>query len=248
MNIKIPSYNEQHKIGQLFEKIDNLITLHQSKYDKLVNVKKALLEKMFPKDGKNVPEIRFKGFTDTWEQRKLGEIANVYDGTHQTPNYKNEGIMFLSVENIKNLQSEKYISKKDFYRDFKIYPEKNDILMTRIGDIGTTNIVRDDIPKAYYVSLALLKPQKINCEYLNIAIQSEYVQKGLMQRSLLTAIPMKINKEQIGQVDVLYPINNVEQEKIGTIFKAIDNLITLHQHKLEKLKNMKKSLLNKMFI
>ena len=239
---------EQEKIGTIFKAIDNLITLHQSKYDKLVNVKKALLEKMFPKDGKNVPEIRFKGFTDTWEQRKLGEIANVYDGTHQTPNYKNEGIMFLSVENIKNLQSEKYISKKDFYRDFKIYPEKNDILMTRIGDIGTTNIVRDDIPKAYYVSLALLKPQKINCEYLNIAIQSEYVQKGLMQRSLLTAIPMKINKEQIGQVDVLYPINNVEQEKIGTIFKAIDNLITLHQHKLEKLKNMKKSLLNKMFI
>ena len=239
---------EQKSIANYLTNIDNLITLHQSKYDKLVNVKKALLEKMFPKDGKNVPEIRFKGFTDTWEQRKLGEIANVYDGTHQTPNYKNEGIMFLSVENIKNLQSEKYISKKDFYRDFKIYPEKNDILMTRIGDIGTTNIVRDDIPKAYYVSLALLKPQKINCEYLNIAIQSEYVQKGLMQRSLLTAIPMKINKEQIGQVDVLYPINNVEQEKIGTIFKAIDNLITLHQHKLEKLKNMKKSLLNKMFI
>ena len=225
----IPKKDEQIKISETFEKIDNLITLHQSKYDKLVNVKKALLEKMFPKDGKNVPEIRFKGFTDTWEQRKLGEIANVYDGTHQTPNYKNEGIMFLSVENIKNLQSEKYISKEDFYRDFKIYPEKNDILMTRIGDIGTTNIVRDDIPKAYYVSLALLKPQKINCEYLNIAIQSEYVQKGLMQRSLLTAIPMKINKEQIGQVDVLYPINNVEQEKIGTIFKAIDNLITLHQ-------------------
>ena len=193
------------------------------------------------------PKIRFKGFTDTWEQRKLGEIANVYDGTHQTPNYKNEGIMFLSVENIKNLQSEKYISKKDFYRDFKIYPEKNDILMTRIGDIGTTNIVRDDIPKAYYVSLALLKPQKINCEYLNIAIQSEYVQKGLMQRSLLTAIPMKINKEQIGQVDVLYPINNVEQEKIGTIFKAIDNLITLHQSKYDKLVNVKKALLEKMF-
>ena len=155
--------------------------------------------------------------------------------------------MFLSVENIKNLQSEKYISKEDFYRDFKIYPEKNDILMTRIGDIGTTNIVRDDIPKAYYVSLALLKPQKINCEYLNIAIQSAYVQKGLMQRSLLTAIPMKINKEQIGQVDVLYPINNVEQEKIGTIFKAIDNLITLHQSKYDKLVNVKKALLEKMF-
>ena len=194
------------------------------------------------------PKIRFKGFTEAWEQRKLKEIANIYDGTHQTPNYKVSGIMFLSVENIKDLKSDKYISVEDFKKNFKIYPQKNNILMTRIGDIGTPNIVKDNLPKAYYVSLALIKPLGIKSSFLNVAIQSNYIQNGLKERSLLTAIPMKINKDQIGQVEVLYPKNNNEQSKIGQIFENIDNLITLHQRKLEKLKNIKKSLLEKMFV
>ena len=248
MDFKIPNNVEQQKIGKLFETIDNLITLHQRKCDKLVNIKKSLLEKMFPKNGNNVPEIRFKGFTEAWEQRKLNEISNIYDGTHQTPNYQNNGVMFLSVENIKTLESEKYISEEDFKNNFRIYPQKNDILMTRIGDIGTTNIVKDNAPKAYYVSLALIKAYSINPKYLNIAISSEFVQQGLKTRALLTAIPMKINKDQIGLVDVKYPIDNKEQEKIGQLFKDIDNLITLHQKKLNKLKNIKKSLLEKMFV
>ena len=248
IDVAFPKKEEQEKISQFFYKIDNLITLHQRKYDKLVNVKKSLLEKMFPKNDSNIPEIRFKGFTEAWEQRKLFEMSNVFDGTHQTPDYKDKGVMFLSVENIKTLQSEKYISKEDFVKNFKNYPEKNDILMTRIGDIGTPNIVKDNTPKAYYVSLALIKPTKINSSYLNIAIQSNFVQKGIKQRSLLTAIPMKINKDQIGQVEIQYPTDSKEQEKIGGLFKNIDNLITLHQRKLEKLKNIKKSLLEKMFI
>ena len=155
--------------------------------------------------------------------------------------------MFLSVENIKTLESEKYISEEDFKNNFRIYPQKNDILMTRIGDIGTTNIVKDNAPKAYYVSLALIKAYSINPKYLNIAISSEFVQQGLKTRALLTAIPMKINKDQIGLVDVKYPIDNKEQEKIGQLFKDIDNLITLHQRKCDKLVNIKKSLLEKMF-
>lgn len=194
------------------------------------------------------PKIRFKGFTDVWEQRKLKEISNVYDGTHQTPNYTNNGVMFLSVENIKNLTSEKYISNEDFKNNFKIYPQKNDILMTRIGDIGTTNIVKDNSPKAYYVSLALIRPINIDSEFLNISISSDFVQWGLRNRSLLTAIPMKINKDQIGEVDIKFPINSKEQQNIGSIFKNIDNLITLHQRKHEKLINIKQSLLNDMFI
>ncbi len=244
----IPNIEEQIKLGHMFKQLDNLITLHQRKCDKLVNIKKSLLEKMFPKNGNNVPEIRFKGFTEAWEQRKLNEISNIYDGTHQTPNYQNNGVMFLSVENIKTLESEKYISEEDFKNNFRIYPQKNDILMTRIGDIGTTNIVKDNAPKAYYVSLALIKAYSINPKYLNIAISSEFVQQGLKTRALLTAIPMKINKDQIGLVDVKYPIDNKEQEKIGQLFKDIDNLITLHQKKLNKLKNIKKSLLEKMFV
>ena len=196
---------------------------------------------------KLTPKLRFKGFTEDWEQRKLKELCNIFDGTHQTPNYKENGIMFLSVENIKDLKSEKFISYEDFKSNFKIYPEKNDILMTRIGDIGTTNIVKENTLKAYYVSLALLKCKNINPYYLNTAIKSEYVQNGLKLRSLLTAIPMKINKDQIGEVDINYPIDSKEQSNIGKLFEQVDNLITLHQRKYDKLVKIKSSLLEKMF-
>ena len=177
----------------------------------------------------------------------MSELCNIYDGTHQTPNYKDSGIMFLSVENIKDLSSNKYISYEDFKKNFKVYPEKNDILMTRIGDIGTTNIVKENSLKAYYVSLALLKCRSINPYYLNFAIKSDYVQNGLKLRSLLTAIPMKINKDQIGKVDINYPIDPEEQSNIGKLFDNLDNLITLHQRKCDTLVNVKKSLLEKMF-
>ena len=195
---------------------------------------------------KMIPVLRFKGFTDSWEQRKLGEVVDIYDGVHQTPDYKDSGIMFLSVENISTLKSEKYISEDDFKKYYKIYPQKNDILMTRIGDIGTPNVVEDNIPKAFYVSLALLKHKKTDPYFLSNAIQSGFVKKGLLERSLITAIPMKINKDEIGKVDVLYP-KNEEQTKIGAFFSKLDNLITLHQRKYEKLLTMKKSCLEKMF-
>lgn len=193
------------------------------------------------------PKIRFKGFTEDWKQLKLKELCNIFDGTHQTPNYKDNGIMFLSVENIKDLKSEKFISYDDFKNNFKIYPEKNDILMTRIGDIGTTNIVRENTLKAYYVSLALLKCRNINPYYLNSAIKSDSVQNGLKLRSLLTATPMKINKDQIGEVDINYPVDYKEQTNIGNMFDNLDSIITLHQCKYNKLVELKKSLLEKMF-
>lgn len=242
------SVQEQTSISNLLTDLDNLITLHQRKCDKLVELKKSLLEKMFPQNNSVIPEIRFKGFTNDWEQRKLKELCNIYDGTHQTPNYKDSGIMFLSVENIKNLKSNKYISYDDFKRNFKVYPEKNDILMTRIGDIGTTNIVKENSLKAYYVSLALLKCKSINPYYLNFAMNSNFVQNGLKLRSLLTAIPMKINKDQIGETDIIYPVDFKEQSKIGKVFDNIDNLITLHQCKYDKLNKIRQSLLNDMFI
>ena len=235
MEIKIPQIKEQVKIADLFTNLDNLITLHQRKFNDII-VYKLSTKFLFLKLAKNV-----------WEQRKLSELCNIYDGTHQTPNYKDSGIMFLSVENIKDLSSNKYISYKDFKKNFKVYPEKNDILMTRIGDIGTTNIVKENSLKAYYVSLALLKCKSINPYYLNFAIKSDYVQKGLKLRSLLTAIPMKINKDQIGEVDINYPIDSEEQSNIGKLFDNLDNLITLHQRKCDNLINVKKSLLEKMF-
>ena len=246
--VTVPGSREQKGIGQFFAKLDNLITLHQRKYDKLCVLKKSMLDKMFPKGGSLYPEIRFAGFTDPWEQRKLGDIVGIYDGVHQTPNYQNSGVMFLSVENIATLKSSKFISEEDFKRDYKVFPQENDILMTRIGDVGTTNVVTDNGLKAYYVSLALLKYKSTDPYFLSNAIQSDYVQKGLANRTLKTAIPMKINKDEIGKVSVMLPVSATEQQQIGTYFRNLDNLITLHQRKLELLRNIKKSMLDKMFV
>ena len=246
--IAVPSLEEQRQIGAFFDRLDSLITLHQRKYDKLCVLKKSMLDKMFPKGGSLYPEIRFAGFTDPWEQRKLGDIVGIYDGVHQTPNYQNSGVMFLSVENIATLKSSKFISEEDFKRDYKVFPQENDILMTRIGDVGTTNVVTDNGLKAFYVSLALLKYKSTDPYFLSNAIQSDYVQKGLANRTLKTAIPMKINKDEIGKVSVMLPVSATEQQQIGTYFRNLDNLITLHQRKLELLRNIKKSMLDKMFV
>ena len=243
-----PEYDEQVAISTFFEELDNLITLHQRKYEKLQNVKKSMLEKMFPKNGSKFPEIRFKGFTDAWEQRKLSEVVNIYDGVHQTPDYKDNGIMFLSVENISTLKSDKYISEEAFQRDYKVYPQKGDVLMTRIGDVGTPNVVETTEKIAFYVSLALLKPTKVNSYLLCDAIQSPFFKKGLKDRTLVTAVPQKINKDEIGKVDIILPISPNEQHLIGMFFKQLNNLITLHQRELEKLQNIKKSMLEKMFV
>ena len=196
---------------------------------------------------RKIPKIRFKGFHDDWEQRKLEDVVSVYDGVHQTPDYKESGIMFLSVENIASLRSAKYISEEAFKRDYKIYPQKGDILMTRIGDVGTPNVVETSEKVAFYVSLALLKPNCIDSYFLCNVIQSPLFQKGLKDRTLVTAIPKKINKDEIGKVDLILPASKEEQTDIGEYFKNLDRLITLHQRKLEKLKIIKKSMLENCF-
>lgn len=194
------------------------------------------------------PSIRFKEYTEAWEQRKLGELVGVYDGVHQTPEYQDEGIMFLSVENISTLQSEKYISKEAFERDYKVYPEKGDILMTRIGDVGTTNVVETSEKLAFYVSLALLKPNGIDPYFLSNAMKNYEFQKGLRERTLVTAIPQKINKDEIGKVPIFITVNIDEQAKIGSYFRHLDHLITLHQRKYEELLKIKEFMLKKMFV
>ena len=249
MPISMPQdIEEQQKIGSYFSSLDNLITLHQRKCDETKQLKKFMLQKMFPKNGEKNPEIRFEGFTDDWEQRKLGEVVGIYDGVHQTPQYQDSGIMFLSVENITTLKSEKYISEEAFERDYKVYPEKGDILMTRIGDVGTTNVVQTKEKVAFYVSLALLKPKEINSYFLSNAMKTSVFQKGLRERTLVTAIPQKINKDEIGRVNVFITNNAEEQKKIGDYFTALDHLITLHQRKCEKLKELKKFMLQNMFV
>ncbi|OCF94842.1 restriction endonuclease subunit S [Gilliamella apicola] len=199
------------------------------------------------KTKKLVPKRRFRVFINDneWKKNFLHEISEVYDGTHQTPNYTKTGIMFLSVENIKTLHSEKFISKEAYKKDFKIKPERNDILMTRIGDIGTANIIKYDIPIAYYVSLALIKA-KLNAYFLKANITSPYIQAELWKRTLHIAFPKKINKSEIENVLVKYP-DKKEQIQIGEFFKKLDILIQTQQKKLEKTKILKSAYLAEMF-
>ena len=248
MKVRVPSYDEQKEIAAYFENLDHLITLHQRKCEQTKTLKKYMLQKMFPQEGQKVPEIRFEGFTGDWEQRKLGELVGIYDGVHQTPDYQDSGIMFLSVENIATLKSEKYISEEAFERDYKVYPEKGDILMTRIGDVGTTNVVETAEKVAFYVSLALLKPNGIDSYFLSNAMKTNAFQKGLRERTLVTAIPQKINKDEIGKIDIFITNNDEEQKKIGAYFSNLDHLITLHQREYEKLQELKKFMLQNMFV
>lgn len=164
----------------------------------------------------------------SWEQCKLSEVANIYDGTHQTPKYQNEGVMFLSVENIKTLRSNKFISSEAFKSDFKIRPQRGDVLMTRIGDIGTANVVETDEKLAYYVSLALFKPKKLNSYFLQSSLHTPNVQDQIWKRTLHIAFPKKINKNEIGEVPINVP-EMEEQTKIGEVFQCLEQAITLQQ-------------------
>ena len=191
-------------------------------------------------------KIRFKGFTEAWEQRKLNEIASIYDGTHQTPRYTSNGIPFLSVENITTLQSSKFISEKDFLRDFPVYPQKGDVLLTRIGDVGTANVYERNQKVAFYVSLALLKLRETDPYFVNASFRSNSTRKEVWKRTLHIAFPKKINKNEIGKVNIQIP-SLAEQRKIGIFFYSLDRLITLHQRKLNKNKKIRTTFLQKMF-
>ncbi len=177
----------------------------------------------------------------------MNEVSDIYDGTHQTPKYQDNGVMFLSVENIKTLTSNKFISREAFEDEFKIRPQRGDVLMTRIGDIGTANVVETDEDLAYYVSLALFKSEELNPYFLQASIYSPFVQDQIWKRTLHIAFPKKINKNEIGQVPINVP-TLAEQTKIGSFFKQLDNTITLHQRKCDELKEIKKTLLKNLFI
>ena len=174
-------------------------------------------------------------------------MAAVYDGVHQTPDYQDEGVMFLSVENIATLTSQKFISREAFAKNYPVYPKHGDVLMTRIGDIGTSNVVETDDKLAFYVSLALLKPFDVDSYYLDKSLQSPSAKEELYRRTLHIAFPKKINKNQIAEVMLPIPRSRQEQEQIGALFRDLDSLITLHQRKYDKLCVLKKSMLDKMF-
>ena len=197
-----------------------------------------------------VPQIRFKGFSGEWEDKILDKISSsIFDGTHQTPTYTDSGIPFFSVENLISKSKNKYISNKDYIEATqKNKPEKNDILITRIGNIGFSKVVIWDYDFSIYVTLAVVKQSKMfNSFYLNYYIQSSKYQAELVRKSLLSAVPCKINMNELRSTNIFLPKSITEQTKIGNYFQNLDKLIEQKEKRQQKLKQFKKAMLDKMF-
>ena len=255
IQIPYPKIEEQQAIGNYFKSLDNLITLHQRKCETLQKLKKSMLQKMFPKNGSLYPEIRFAGFTDAWEQRELGEVANnfeyglnasakEFDGKNKyirITDIDDESRMFLS-DDITSPDTDLTLTDK-----YKL--EAGDILFARTGaSVGKTYLYREKDGLVYYAGFLIRA--KINSEN-----DADFVFQNTLTDSYNSFI--RITSQRSGQPGVnaqeyqdftFYLPSLREQQQIGTYFRNLDNLITLHQRKLETLKKMKKSMLQKMFI
>ena len=243
MLLYMPSTVEQQQIGDFFAKLDSLITLHQRKYDKLVIFKKSMLEKMFPKDGESVPEIRFAGFTDPWEQRKLGEIVSI--GAGAPPSAFSAGnFLYVKVDDLNESSHFQFDSAQRVDANTAVKPiRKGSIIFAKRGAAILGNKVRV-LGKTAYIdtNMMALEPRGVDADFLWLFIN----QTGLYRIADTSTIP-QINNKHIEPYPVDIP-NMAEQQAIGTFFSRLDDLITLHQRKLELLRNIKKSLLDKMFV
>jgi len=248
MPIKFPcTLPEQTQIGTYFQNLDSLITLHQRKYNKLLTVKKAMLEKMFPKEDADVPEIRFKGFEGKWEKKKLGEISDSYSGgTPSVANrdYYNGKIPFIRSGEINSNSTGLSLSEYGLKNSSAKIVDIGDILYALYG-ATSGEVGRAQLTGAINQAILSIRPHSnYDSEFIMHWLRKQkqniictYLQGG--QGNLSGAIVKDL---------VLYVPTIEEQNKIGTFFQNLDTLITQHQKELEKLKNLKKACLEKMFV
>ena len=239
--MRFPSRDEQIKIAEFFRHLDNLITLHQRKFEKLTNVKKSMLEKMFPQNGSSYPEIRFKGFTDPWEQRKFEEIAvrsSVICSDDTLPRVEYEDIVSGTGRLNKDIYA-KQSSKSGiaFHQGDVLYGKLRPYLQNWLLPTFDGLAVGD-----FWV----LQPQNADSSFLYRLIQSRQFDE-VANQSTGTKMP-RADWKLVSKTVFSIPSNISEQAAIGTYFTALDSLITLHQRELEKLQNIKKSMLEKMFV
>ena len=264
--LMLPELFEQEKIAKLLEALDTLITLHQRKYEKLVNIKKSMLDKMFPQNGASVPEIRFKSFTDPWEQRKLDEAfdftvpnntlsraeLNQESGSVRNVHYGDVLIKYGSVLDAQNDELPFITGRsKDDFKGALL--QNGDIIIADTAEDETTgkvceivNIQDKDVVAGLHTMVC--RPKNKTAEgYFGYYMNSSSYHHQLLP--LMQGIKvLSLSKTNVQKTTVKYPKDKAEQQKIADCLRRIDTLITLHQRKLEKLQNIKKSCLEKMFV
>ena len=258
MRILMPSVEEQEKIGGYFVNLDHLITLHQRKYDETKTLKKYMLQKMFPQNGEKVPEIRFDGFTEDWEQRKVSEIAieKLSNGIMNNQVNDETGLRHINVINM--YDSDKIHPEKLTFSGYdedavkKCNVELGDIFLTRSSlkpeGIAEANVLLDSGRFVYDDHLIRLKVDKENYDpfFVKLNLSERTFKRQFIVRAKTTAFTT-IGQEDIAECSGLFP-KREEQEKIGIYFSNLDHLITLHQRKCNELKEIKKYMLQNMFV
>ena len=253
MKVRVPSYDEQKEIAAYFENLDYLITLHQRKCDETKRLKKYMLQKMFPQNGEKVPEIRFSGFTDDWEQRKLEDIAEFSKGSGYSKGDLIESGTPIILYGRLYTKYETSISEVDTYveaKDGSVYSKGGEVIVPASGETA------EDIARAATVDksgvilggdLNVVSPNEdINSAFLAISISHGNSQRELAKKAQGKSV-VHIHNEEIKNLVVPFPAN-AEQNKIVEYFSNLDHLITLHQRELENLQNIKKFMLGKMFV
>ena len=251
--VKIPEFNEQGKIADCLRRIDTLITLHQRKYEKLVNIKKSMLDKMFPPNGASVPEIRFKGFTDPWEQRKLGEIAVFSKGVGYSKNdLCEEGTPIILYGRLYTKYETCIFDVDTFVKEKAggVYSKGGEVIVPASGETAEDISIASVVVKPGILlggDLNIVSPTaEYDSAFLALTISSGATHKYLSSLAQGKSV-VHLHNADIQSVSAKFPTKR-EQEKIHLLFGKIDTLITLHQRKLEKLQNIKKSCLEKMFV
>lgn len=254
--ICLPSVGEQQKIGDYFYNIDHLITLHQRKCEETKKLKKYMLQKMFPQNGKRVPEIRFVGFTEDWEQRKLSDIT-LKIGSGKTPSggknaYVDDGIPLIRSQNINNdrvdLEDIVFIDEEtdNSMENSRVFTD--DVLLNITGaSIGRSAVYRGKDKANVNQHVCIIRPTKdFDSDFIQLNLASNFGQKQI-DASQAGGGREGLNFQEIGKMSFMFP-SNQEQMKIGVYFNHIDYLITLHQRKYEELQKIKKFMLQNMFI
>ena len=246
------SVDEQTKIGQCFMKLDNLITLHQRKYDSIKELKKAMLQKMFPKEGESVPELRFPGFTDDWEQRKCGDV--LIERNIQHPQSKDYPLVSFTVENGVTPKTDRYEREQLVKGDkaAKKYKETRfDDIVYNPANLKFGAIARNKFGNAVfspiYITFEVNKDFAIPSFIEMFVTRNSFIQNALQYQQGTVYERMAVNTDDFANLEIMLP-SKEEQYQIGELFDSIDKTITLHQRKCDSLKELKKGLLQQMFV